>query len=126
MPKGGNHAAPGELPGAPFQEGEDPRRGHGVKGRSGPYHKDIRGWSVSAVRKRNKRTRFNAIEALHQIATDPEHQQCVAANKLLFAYGWGQPKASIQIEGELPVLRIVKDQAAVQQAVNAGRVADDE
>jgi hypothetical protein len=116
---GGNKGPTGSVPGVPFAKGDDPRRGHGLPGKSG--------------RKANV-----YIELCRSMMDDPDHQEAIRAvmrdkdhpafgqiTKTVWAYGAGVPKQTVLVEGDVPVLQIVRDQAAVVAAVQATAAEDE-
>lgn len=96
----GNPGGPGGDHGGTFQNGHDPRRGVGVKGRSGrvPHaigdlcHHDLDDPEVKA--------------AALAILKDPSHPHHASIRKLWMGYAYGTPKQTIINEGEVPVFRV--------------------
>lgn len=52
-------------------------------------------------------------EALHQIAKDPEHRQCVPANALMLSYSFGPPVPDVSLK--IAALQVFQNMGAPAQ-----------
>jgi len=100
---GGNRGPEGSVPGRPFAKGADPRRHmSGVPERSGRKSKAYK----EALRHILEDRR--AVAAIKAVLTDPEHKHFGGLWAKVAAHVYGAPKQTLEVEGEVPVLRVVK------------------
>lgn len=94
------------APGTPFQKGHDPRRGHGVKGRSGRKPDGFKDLARSILN--DKKT----LEAVRKVAQDPENRGFATIVKMLAGYAEGLPAQRVKLstDEEAPLtIRVVHE-----------------
>ncbi len=86
-----------------FQKGHDPRRGHGVKGRSGRPPNEYRD-SLRQILDNPK-----VAKALRRILADPDHPQFASLYGKVVAQAHGNPMQPVELSGDLPAFRILTE-----------------
>ena len=100
---GGNQGPEGSVPGVPFAKGHDPRRGHGLPGKAGPKPKKFKALLRRILNDPK------AQEAVKAVLNDPENRHYGTVLKTALAYTEGVPKQVVEVDGNMPVLRIERD-----------------